>query len=543
MDNKIKHEKIGGYFRRAVQLVCFLLLPSLFIQIFLSIKAIIMLFLHQQGTFQSVLPNIILLVGVTIVTAFAGRFFCGWMCAFGSMGDFLYRIFRLKNKNPRKYLKQADPILKWIKYVLFGVIVILIWGLQLISIPSGTNPWDLFGMLVAFGNWPSVNELIKGWIPAAILLLLIMVASVFVERFFCRYLCPLGAYFSIISRFRLLKIIKKRDNCGNCTLCTQKCSMGIPLKNMDKVNTGECINCMECTMQCPRGNAHMEMSGEGRNVLVAGTVSCALIAGSYYLGNFYETHLTDSSGNILSSTANSDTVAGIAADIPDGTYTGSGDGFRGQTTVSVEISSGIITSIAIESSKDDSEYINKASSTIISEIISSQSTDVDTVSGATFSSKGIISAVKAALASNGSSETSSEDTSVATVSPETDTESEDSDSTNQSESSSLNLKDGTYEGSGSGFRGETKVTVEVSNGKISNITIDSYQDDQEFFSRASTTVIEEIIDNQSVDVDAVSGATYSSNGIKEAVANALNLEFTASPVQNEGHGHGNRNFE
>ncbi|HWT27652.1 MAG TPA: FMN-binding protein [Mobilitalea sp.] len=541
MNEQKKHKKVVTYFRRVIQVVCFLILPALFIQIFLSIKAIMMLVLHHQGTFQAVLPNIILLAVATIVTVFAGRFFCGWMCAFGSMGDFLYRLPRLKNKNSHKYLKQADPILKWIKYLIFGVIVILIWGLQLVSIPSGTNPWDVFGMLVSFGNWPSVNDLIKGWIPATMILLLIMVASLFIERFFCRYLCPLGAYFSIISKFRPIAIVKKRDNCGNCSLCTQKCSMGIDLRKVDKVSSGECINCMECTIHCPRGNAHVDLSGENMNVLVAGTLSCALVAGSYYLGNFSESQLSSSSGNSYSSTASADTIAGIAADISDGTYTGSGNGFRGQTTVSVEVSSGVITGINIKSTSDDSEYINKASSTIISEIISSQSTNVDTVSGATFSSNGIISAVKAALSSGESGNSSSTDTGAVSITPQAaNTGSDNSNSTSDTKSSSLNLKDGTYEGSGTGFRGETKVTVEVSKGKISKISIDSYQDDQQFFDRASATVIQEMIDNQSVNVDAVSGATYSSNGIKEAVANALNLDYTASTIQNEGHGHGNR---
>lgn len=552
MNKQFNLKKIYTYIRRVVQVVCFLLLPALFIRIFFSIKAVILLILHHQGTFQSVLPNIVLLVIVTIVTAIAGRFFCGWMCAFGSMGDFLYRMPRLISKNSRQYLLQADPILKWIKYLLLAAIVVLIWGLQLVSLPTGTNPWDVFGMLAVFGEWPSVSTLMKGWLPAAILLLMIMIASLFVERFFCRYLCPLGAYFSIVSRLRPLSIVKKRDNCGKCTLCTRKCSIGLPLGSMERVTTGECINCMECTLQCPRKNAHMELSGQNMDALVVGAVSCTLVTGAYYLGNYCETQLTGSSGNSFSDTVSADTIDGIAADIPDGTYTGSGNSFRGVTTVSVEVNGGVITGISIEATNDDREYINRVSS-VISSIISSQSTDVDTVSGATFSSRGIITAVKAALASSesgGASSVTSTETTVspeatilpeATVTPEANTASED-DNTIESESASLNLVDGTYEGSGTGFRGETNVTVEVSDGKISNITIDSYQDDQMFFDRASTTVVQDIIDNQSVNVDAVSGATYSSNGIKEAVANALNLDFTASVIQNEGHGGGRGGF-
>ena len=93
----------------------------------------------------------------------------------------------------------------------------------------------------------------------------------------------------------------------------------------------------------------------------------------------------------------------------------------------------------------------------------------------------------------------------------------------------------------SSFRGETKVTVTVENGEITDISIDSYKDDQQFFSRAENSVISEILGSQCVDVDAVSVATFSSNGIKEVVANALGIEFT-NPNSTAERGHvGRRN--
>jgi uncharacterized protein with FMN-binding domain len=79
----------------------------------------------------------------------------------------------------------------------------------------------------------------------------------------------------------------------------------------------------------------------------------------------------------------------------------------------------------------------------------------------------------------------------------------------------------------------------IENGYITSIEVTGYNDDEQFFSRAETTIIKEILAGQTPDVDAVSGATYSSNGIMEAVANALNLEITvASPVQDSHGGHG-----
>ena len=83
----------------------------------------------------------------------------------------------------------------------------------------------------------------------------IMLGSVLIERFFCRYLCPLGAIFALVSRFRRFRIKKPREKCGECRLCTWKCSMGIPLNRCDVIASGECIDCFACVDVCPRHNA------------------------------------------------------------------------------------------------------------------------------------------------------------------------------------------------------------------------------------------------------------------------------------------------
>jgi len=99
--------------------------------------------------------------------------------------------------------------------------------------------------------------------------------------------------------------------------------------------------------------------------------------------------------------------------------------------------------------------------------------------------------------------------------------------------------DGIYYGSGSGFRGTTQVAVVVENGCITDITVTSYQDDNQFFNRAQDGVIAAILSQQSVDVSSVSGATFSSNSIKEAVASALGLSYSNpnSSMQSSHGGH------
>lgn len=228
----------------------------------------------------------------------------------------------------------------------------------------------------------------------------------------------------------------------------------------------------------------------------------------------------------------------------DGEYTGIGTGFRGDTEVQVTVKNGVISEITVLSYEDDDAFFNRARSSVLSSILSSQSVDVDTISGATFSSEGIIEAVANALelanntvSGNEAASESNDGQSGADDEPETTQEPvESSTESNVGSSGSLNLSslvDGVYRGSGTGFRGMTKVSVTVKNGTIIDIAVDSYEDDKRFFRKANSSIIDSILTAQSIEVDTVSGATLSSNGIIEAIANALGVSFENPNLTND----------
>ena len=146
----------------------------------------------------------------------------------------------------------------------------------------------------------------------------------------------------------------------------------------------------------------------------------------------------------------------------DGTYTGSGTGFSGLITVQVVIEGGKITDITIVSTTDDSPYIDNASA-LLKTIIATQSTNVDTVSGATYSSVGLISAVRDALQKAGGS--SAGDSALPTLAAANNNASGDAPSIS-AVSEPYSYRDGTYVGTGSGFAGAITVQVTVSDGKI-----------------------------------------------------------------------------
>lgn len=202
-------------------------------------------------------------------------------------------------------------------------------------------------------------------------------------------------------------------------------------------------------------------------------------------------------------------------ELADGVYKGSATGFSGPVTVAVTIMDKKIISIDILSSTDDEAFFNRAKG-VIDRIIASQSFDVDVVSGATYSSNGIIGAVKNAL-------TGEKDNGV------TGKSKQESISESESDSSLAEIaavqdasayKDGTYYGTGKGFAGTMKVKVDISGGKIASISIVSTKDGDSYVKSASS-LLDTIVEKQSTNVDTVSGATFSSRGIIAAVRSAL----------------------
>lgn len=213
-------------------------------------------------------------------------------------------------------------------------------------------------------------------------------------------------------------------------------------------------------------------------------------------------------------TAEDEEQAKGSFDLEDGVYQGSGTGYRGDITVAVKIKDKQIASIEILSASDDEPFFGRAKG-LIDQIIKKQSTKVDTVSGATYSSKGIISAVKNAL--TGEKDSGTTGSSQEGTSGNQNTTPEAVGSVQEPSS----YKDGTYYGTGSGFAGNLKVEVVISGGKISSIQIVETNDGSEYIQKASG-VISQILNAQSTNnIDTVSGATFSSNGIIKAVRNAL----------------------
>lgn len=196
----------------------------------------------------------------------------------------------------------------------------------------------------------------------------------------------------------------------------------------------------------------------------------------------------------------------------DGTFRGVGKGFAGNITVDVTIKKGLIKNVKLVDSSDGKEYMDKAWD-VVKQIIKQQNTNVDTASGATYSSIGIIDAVRDALKKARIKDDKSED-------EDKKPDKSDDDSDEPGEKGKFPYLDGTYNGTGEGYEGEITVALTIKDETIQKIRVVASCDDEPFFTNACA-LLEKIIKTQDINVDTVSGATFSSRGLLEAVSEAI----------------------
>lgn len=382
--------------RGITQIISLIILPGLFTLSFSEIGKVYSMIIKGEFNLAQALPSLTASAAIVPITIIFGRFFCGWMCAFGTFNDFIYIAFQKIFKKEFKVNENLNSVLKYAKYLILAFIVYFVWT-QGNSTLNDYSPWNAFAQIGNFSD--AILQYTFGFIVLAI----IAVGAMFIERFFCRYLCPLGAIFSIISKIRIFKIKKPNDKCGKCRLCTNNCSMGIDLYKMNKVSSGECINCLKCIDVCPRKNTQASIASQEINPAFASAVAIAAFTGIYAASSALSV-AAKSNMAVGTNTSTSTTISAAnnvnnssQGQYKDGTYTGVGRGFRPDLKVSVKVTGGKISNIEIVSHNESRGYYEQPFETVPKEIIESQSTNVDAVSGATRSSNGIMSAVADAL--------------------------------------------------------------------------------------------------------------------------------------------------
>ena len=189
--------------------------------------------------------SLVLFAGVVAMTVVVGRIFCSWICPLGTIGELSAKAARKLAITPRELPESVDRPARYLKYAVLALILFFTWKL-------GTLAWRNYDPWVAWmhlsAGWKEVVE--KPW-AYIVLFGAVIAASLWIERFWCRYLCPLGALLALGQKLSLVKIRRNDSSCIHCHLCHTSCPVNLNPEAKETENSAECIACGRCADTCP----------------------------------------------------------------------------------------------------------------------------------------------------------------------------------------------------------------------------------------------------------------------------------------------------
>ncbi len=210
------------------------------------------------GTFVQKIheSSFVLMLAALVLAVLAGPALCGWVCPFGTVQELISKLGRkLNGKRFNHFIPaKVDKVLRYLRYLVLAAVVYqtAVTGKLIFQ---GVDPY-----YALFNLW--TNELT----PAALTLLaLTAIASLFVERPWCKYACPYGAVLGLTNFFRIFKIKRNTETCIQCGACDRACPMNITVSDTATVRNHQCISCLKCTSEqaCPIAKTVALQIGKG----------------------------------------------------------------------------------------------------------------------------------------------------------------------------------------------------------------------------------------------------------------------------------------
>lgn len=214
--------------------------------------------LFTEGTFvQKIHESSLILMTIVIFTSILfGPVFCGWFCPLGTVQEWIGKLGGklLKRKYNKIIPKKYDNLMRNLRYIVLVMVLYM-------TAKTGT---------LLFANIDPYYALFNFWtgevaVGAMIILGITILSSLFIERPWCKYACPLGALLGISNFFRIFSIERNEKTCVVCKRCDRVCPMNIEIANKTRIKNHQCISCMECTSEitCPIDNT-LNMQSMGR---------------------------------------------------------------------------------------------------------------------------------------------------------------------------------------------------------------------------------------------------------------------------------------
>jgi polyferredoxin len=244
---------------------------------FLPISALISLkYFLLTGVINTIHPSsMFIFIGVLLISFFLKKAFCSWLCPVGTLSESLWRLGQKLFRRNFQIPRWADYPLRAIKYLLLLFFVYIVWemseeGLRLFI----ESPYNKVADVKMFYFFAHISTF------ALSTIIVLMLLSVVVKNFWCRFLCPYGALLGITGFFSPVKVTRNAASCIDCSLCTKACPANLQVHRLSRISSDECTNCLECVAVCPVKNT-LELRMPDRKTVVPNWVFGLLIVGVF----------------------------------------------------------------------------------------------------------------------------------------------------------------------------------------------------------------------------------------------------------------------
>ena len=250
------------------------------IEAFLPISSLISLkYWLLTGIFNPIHPSGLIIFLMALVTAvLLKRGFCSWVCPFGLLTEYLNRLHKLVFRKNIKVPALLDYPLRSFKYLLLAF---FLWAIVLNMNAAALDhfiysPYNMVADIKMLYFFTDITPL-AFWVLVALVVL-----SILLRNFWCRYLCPYGALLGVLSFVSILKVHRNADSCTNCQKCTRTCPVDIKVHKTTSVISDECHACLQCLAVCPEKDTLYISAARRRAILKP--LAYAVIVGMLFVG-------------------------------------------------------------------------------------------------------------------------------------------------------------------------------------------------------------------------------------------------------------------
>jgi polyferredoxin len=191
-----------------------------------------------------------LFLAFVLMSLLLKKAFCSWLCPVGTFSEALWKLGRKLLGRNLRLPRWLDIPLRGLKYLLLAFFLFIIGTMSAEALQSFmVTPYGVIADVKMLNFFRGIGE------PAAIVIAILVLASVLVQNFWCRYLCPYGALMGIVSLLSPVKIRRDPQACIDCAKCAKACPASLPVDRLVQIRSAECAACLECVAVCPAENA------------------------------------------------------------------------------------------------------------------------------------------------------------------------------------------------------------------------------------------------------------------------------------------------